>query len=254
MALFYGMGSPDFLTQGLNPERLLPVEPMEFSIEGASEKKESKKFKDGKIVTAGSAVASETYTMKIGIEAVNWLALQFAFGELAGVTPSIALPEIKYGTVPSSAPYEITDTGITDTNIWLTVLTAGAWGRARPLNKVAGTPQAGEFQVNTTTAKLIFNAAQAGAPFAYRIFKTYTNIESIGAEAVFTALSSFSFSAVGYLDEENVKIVVPKITRANIPTLNVSDVTKFELEFDMIVSGSFRTAFQVYNLTTAPVA
>jgi hypothetical protein len=97
MALLYGLGSPDFLTAGLNPERLLPVEPMEFSIEGASEKKESKKFKDGKIVTAGSASSSETYTTKIGIQAVNWLSLQFAFGELAGTTASIALPDVRYG-------------------------------------------------------------------------------------------------------------------------------------------------------------
>lgn len=254
MALFYGLGYPDFLTAGLNPERLLPVEPMEFSIEGASEKKESKKFKEGKIVTAGSAVSSETYTMKLGIEAVNWLSLQFAFGELAGLTASVALPEIKYGTVPTASPYEITDAEISDTNVWVTTTAAGAWGRARPLGRAASAPQAGEFQVNTTTKKLIFNVAQAGAPFAYRLFKTRTNIESIGAEAVFTALSSFAFSAVGYLDEEMVKIVVPRITRSNIPTLNVADVTKFDLEFDMVVSGSFRSAFQIYNLTTAPVA
>jgi enhancing lycopene biosynthesis protein 2 len=244
------MGYPDFLTAGLNPERLLPVEPMEFSIEGASEKKESKKFKDGKIVTAGSAVSSEKYTMKIGIQAVNWLSMQFAFGELAGVTSSIALPELRYGTVPSAAPYEVADADISDTNVWATVLTAGGWGRARPLNKAASAPQTGEFQVNTSSKKLVFNAAQAGAPFAYRIFKTYANIESIGAEGVFTALSSFAFSAVGYLDEEKVKIIIPKIIRANIPTLNISDVTKFDLEFDMIVSGSFRSAFQVYNLST----
>lgn len=254
MAIFYGAGSPDFTSVGLNPERLLPVEPMEISIEGASEKKKSTKYKDGLIVTAGSAQSTEEYTAKIGIEAVNWQSIQFAYGELAGITTSVALPELRYATVPASGTYEVADADISDTNVWVTVMTAGSWGRAKPLTKVVGTPAAGEFKVDTSLKKLVFNAAQASAPFAYRLFKTYTNIESIGAEAVFTALSSFSFSAIGYLDEEKVKMVIPKMTKSNIPTLNISDVTKFELEFEMIVSGSNRKPFQFYNLTTAPVA
>lgn len=257
MALLYGLGAPDFTTIGLNPERLLPVEPMEFSIEGESEKKESKKFRDGKIVTAGSALASETYTMKIGIEAVNWLAMQFAFGELAGLTASVALPELKYASFNSSA--EIVDSDLnSETLVWATVMTAGSWGKQGPLTRVAAsaTPTARQFKADITSnpKKLVGHSGLANAPVAYRIFKTHTNIESIGAEAVYTALSAFSFSGTGYLDEELVKIIIPRITRSNIPTLAISDVTKFELDFDMIVQGSFRTAFQVYNLTTAGVA
>lgn len=256
MAILYGIGSPDFTTLSLNPARLLPVEPMEFSLEGASEKKESTKFKDGKIVKAGSVVSKETYTMKVGIEAVNWMALQFAYGELAGVTASASLPILKYATVPSTSPYEIVDTDITTTTVQVSVTQSGAgtWGRARPLTRNTTTPTSGEFQVTTGSNKLTFNAAQAGAPIAYRTFKTYTNIESIGAESVYTAFSTFTFSGILYMDEELVKVVVPTISRSNIPTLSVVDTTKFELEFDITISGSFRTAFQMYNLSTAPVS
>lgn len=250
MALIYGLGSPDFLTAGLNPERLLPVEPMEFSIEAESEKKESKKFKDGLIVTAGSAQTSEKYTMKIKIEAANWLAIQFAYGELAGITTSVALPEIKYASVPTTAPYVITDADITSTTVWTTVTTAGTWGKAGPLAKETTTPTAAGFVPDGTAHTLTFHSSRAGAPVAYRVFKTYSNIESIGAETVFTAFSSFSFSGIIYGDEEKIKIVIPKITRTNIPTLNVSDLTSFELDFDLIVSGSDRKPFKLYNLST----
>lgn len=250
MALMYGLGSPDFLTAGLNPERLLPVEPMEFSIEGESEKKESKKFKDGLVVTAGSAQTSEKYTMKIKIEAVNWLAIQFAYGELAGLTASASLPEIKYASVPTASPYVIEDDDITSTNVWATVMTAGAWGKAGPLAKETTTPTAAGFVPDGTANTLTLHSSRAGAPLAYRVFKPYSNIESIGAETAFTAFSAFSFSGILYGDEEKVKIVIPKIVRTNIPSLNVADLSSFELEFDLIVTGSDRKPFKLYNLTT----
>jgi hypothetical protein len=257
MALYYGMGSPDFTTLGLNPERLLPVEPMGFTIDGASEKKESKKYRDGKVVTAGSALASDKYTAKCELEAANWLAIQWAYGELAGLTPSVALPDLQYLTVPGGATPEIAISDLSDANVLVTVMQAGSWGKAKPLTRVTGsTINAGEFKADLTSTpkKLIFNTAQSGAPIGVRRLKNYTNIESLFAEQVFTTFSAFSFSGLIYGDEETIKIYIPKITRSNIPSLDISDITKFSLEYEMIVTGSFRSAFQLYNLTTAGIA
>jgi hypothetical protein len=251
MAIMTGLGRPDFTTIGLTQEKLLPVEPMEFEITGESEKKESKKFVDGKLVTAGTALGSTTFTMKIGIEAINWLAIQFAFGELAGTTASIALPELRYGTVPTATPYEVADADITDDLIQVSINAKGAWGEPRPLTKItgAGAPTTGQFKVDTTAKKLIFNAAEAGAPFVYRIFKTQTALPSIGAEPVFEALSAFSFSGIGHTDEGRVKIIIPKINRSSVPSISLSDVTKFELEFDLLTVGSDRFPFKMFKLS-----
>lgn len=252
MAIMTGLGRPEFLTAGLTQEKLLPMEPMEFEITGESTQLESTKYVDGTKVTAGVANDSTTYTMKIGIEAIDWLAIQFAFGELAGVTPSAALPELRYGTIPASVAYEFEDLEIDDEVIQVTLNAKGAWGEPRPLTRITGmgAPTTGQFKVDVPNTKLLFNAAQAGAPFAYRIYKTYTDIDSIGVEAVFQALSAFSFSGIAHTDTGRVKIVVPKIVRFGLPSLKLSEVGKFELEFRLIQITGKRVYWETYKLPT----
>lgn len=249
MAIMTGLGKPDFTTLGLVQERLLPVEPMEFSIDGTADKKKSTKFKDGKLVTAGSALGSEEYVMKIGIESVNWLALQFAFGELSGNTSSIALPELRYGVVPAASPYTFVDADITTNQVLVTTIKPGASKGQKPVTRIAsGPPADNEFTVTTGTGTLTFNAAQAGMAFAYRIAKTFTNLQSIGQEAVFEALSAFSFSGIAHTDEGLVKLVIDKMIKTSVASITLSDVTKLELEFDLVVEGTNRLPFKTYAL------
>lgn len=244
MALLYGIGSFDFLTLGLTPERLLPVEPMEFTLAGESTSKTSTKFKDGILVTAGTAQAGETFTLTIGIEAVNWLSLQFAYGELASTTASIALPTLKYATIPALTPFEIIDTDLTSLVVYATDLASGI-----PLTRVVGAPAAtGEFQVVTGTTRLVFHSSDAGKAIAYRTFKAYTDVSTIGVEAVATTLSNFQFSGVCYNDEEKYELVIPKMGKTNIPSLGISDVTKLDVEFQLALTGSNRKVFQLIKL------
>ena len=250
MTIMTGLGRPDFTTAGLSPERMLPVEPMEFTISGSADKKKSRKFVDGKLVTAGTALGGEEFTMKVGIEAVNWLALQFGLGELAQLTASIALPELRYGTVPFSAPYEVADPDLLDANVFASLMGRGAWGESKPLKLKGGAvaPAALEFKVDSTEHKLSFNAALAGAPFAYRVFKVQTNLESIGAEPIFEALSAFAFSGIIHTDEGRIRLIVPKIVRNSAPSLNIGDVAKLEIEFDLVVANGNRSAFKLFKL------
>jgi hypothetical protein len=242
--ILYGLGSPDFTSEA---GKFFPVEPMEFALSGETGVKESTKYVNGKKVAAGALLDGEKYKLKVGIEAVSWTALQFAHGQIAGITPSVSLPESRSGKVPLTAPYEIVDLDIG--------ASAGAWVfQVDPIDKAlvisVGAPAAGGFQVDAANNKLVFNAAQAGAYVQYRVFKTYTNVPSIGAEAIPVAslLDRFSFSGFCYADTKKYKIVIPRMQRISVPSLNLSDVTKLEIEYQLVVAPGQTSAYQLYDI------
>lgn len=244
--IFSGLGSPGFVTSGLVSDQLLVIEPMEFSIEGAADKKKSKKYRNGKLVTAGSALGQEEYTLKIGIEANTFYTMAFVFGELPSVTASALLPKTKFATIPSSTPYEIVDSEIGDGNGYCTFI-----ANHKPLTKVGTAPAAtGEFQiVPTSTKKLVFHSSDAGKDVVYQINKSHTSADSIGVEAGATLFDTFSFSGEIYAGTVPVaKIVIPSAVRTSIGTINVADVTKFEVEAELLVTGSDNRPFRLYDL------
>ncbi|MGA7934726.1 MAG: hypothetical protein WCA35_14370 [Kovacikia sp.] len=250
MALLYGMGDFDLETIGLSPELFLPLEPMGFSIDAQTDQKESTKWVDGVQVTAGAANTKRTFSVKIDIEAITWAVVQVAFNELSGVTASVSLPTVKRAVVPATSPFEIVDSDITTTNVAAGISQTGVWGHAGHLTKVSDTPDADrEFQVLTLSHKLVFDESLANAPVMYRVFESKTSVPSIGAEEVYTKISNFSFSGLAYGDEETYKIVIPRMSSLGVPNLSISDVTRFELQYKLIVSGTARLPFKLYNLT-----
>lgn len=246
-----GLGRPSFITPGTAATaKHFPIEPLEFSIEANSTKLQAKKYVNGVKTVAATRIGEVLYTLKLGIEAISWAAMQFALGEVAGTTASIALPEIRYATVPTSSPYEITDTDIGDSaGVWVNVLDSGTWGADDQLT-FQGTsgPAAGSFYVDSGADKLVFNAAQAGAPISYRILKTHTNLASIGQEQVVTLLDNMAFDGITYSDKEYYKIRIPRLLRASAPSLNLADVTKLEVEFDLATPSGLRKPFQIFKM------
>jgi hypothetical protein len=245
-----GFGRPDFTTVGAGAPKFIYTEPLEFSLGATSSKLQAKKYVDGIKTIAASKIGEYLYTLKLGIEAVSWTAMQFALGELAGTTASVDLPEVRYATVPSIAPYEIADPDLgAALGVWAFVQESGTWGDEGSLTLLAtGTPSTGQYKVDGTNNKILFNAAQAGAPIAYRLIKTYVNLKSIGQEQVATLLNSMSFSGIGYSDKEYYKIVIPKMQRVSVPSLNLSDVTKLEVEFDLAIASGRRKPFQLIQM------
>jgi hypothetical protein len=234
MAILTGFGYPDFLVNN----NLLDIEPMEISIEGSSDLKKAKKYVNGKLVTAGTATGEETYTMKVGIEAITWQALQFGFGQLASSESSLALPERRTLTVPSSSPYEVVDADIANTSVWATIRNDGTWGKAGPLERVTGSPTGKQFKVDVSGTKLVFPSTLAGAKILYRLFKTQSAIDAIGVSQTPQLLNEFSFSGVTFGDSETgkFKIYIPKATKASIPSFNPSDVTKLEIDYELVTT------------------
>lgn len=249
MAILYGAGRFSFLSENASPNlrQLISASLLDFSIESSSNKVESKKYVDGNVVKAGSALKESSYTMRVGIEAIDWLNLQLAFGEVSGLTASAALPELRYGVVPATAPYEVVDADITTgTEVYVCFTDED---KGSPGKRVTTAPAAtGEYQVTVAGTKISFNASDAGRPFARRVFRTYTNLRTIGVEQVYTTLSNFSFEGVLATDGPLIKVVVPKTSRSSTPSLNLTDVTKLEIEYDLISVNNARYPFQLYQM------
>ncbi|MBW4652619.1 MAG: hypothetical protein KME20_06210 [Kaiparowitsia implicata GSE-PSE-MK54-09C] len=244
MAIITGMGNFGFLTNGLTIERFLPLEPMEFEMAGEAESQTSQKWVAGRRVTAGTGISSETYNLTIGIEAANWLSMQMAVGEFAGTTASVNLPNTKFATIPAESPYEITDPDIANATIYVSDL------QGRQFTQESGAPDAAyEFQyVPGPPKKLLFNSTEAGKDIAYRYLKAETNLPSIGKETVATTIRNLSFHGVAYGDEELIEIVIPNMGLSGIPSISFNDVTKFDLEFELVVQAGARRQFEMYRL------
>ncbi len=226
------------------------VEPVAFSIEGQSEKAQSKKMVKGTVKTAGSKLTSEEYVLKLRFEALSWTALQFALATEAATTASYDLAEIRDGKVPSTSPYEFIDADISGAlGLQVFIPGAGAWGDEGLLTIATGAPNAGEVRITSVDDKLTFNVAQAGAPFLYRLIKNYTNIETIGVAQDAARLNGFSFSGIVYTDGGQLyKVVIPKVNRVSVPTFNVENVTAFELEYDLAIAPGYDTAYQLIKM------
>jgi len=254
MALLYGMGRFVIETVGLTPNILVPAEPVTFSMNVDSEDQESLKWKDGIKVAAGAATTKVTYTLQFNVQAATWFVMQLATGELAQTTASASLKDVKYGTVPLTAPYEIADEALTTQNVLVSITTSGAWGKARPLTLTAAEATApataNEVQVKTSAPKkLVFDATAAGAPIAYRVLNTYTSLSSIGVEASAVTLSAFGFAGIAYGDEEKYRIDVPRMVNIGRPTIEVNDVTELEFNYKLITTGADRLPFKMYDIT-----
>lgn len=249
--LLSGFGRPDFTLLNASLPKFFHVEPLAFSINGESKKEESFKFVEGLRQRAGSRIIEELYTLKVEIEAASWTAIQFALGRASTKVPSIDLPEVRYATIPPTGAAEIADPDLgAALGVQTFVTESGTWGDEGALTLLAtGSPAAGQFKVDGTNNKIIFNAAQAGATVAYRLIKTFSNLDTIGVQAAAQVLTQFSFSGLGFTDSgEFYKVIIPKMNRAKVASLALGEKTKFEIEFDLAVAAGKAAAYQMIRM------
>lgn len=244
--IFTGMGNFSLVAAGTIP-RLLNVEPMEFELAGDAEAVNSTKWVNGVLQNAGSGRSSETWTLTIGVEAINWTVLQLALGEFAGITESFNQPVMKYSTIPAT-PFEIADEDIgTNDTVYVVEVSTG-----RAFTKVANAAAVAnpyEFAVTTGSgSKLTFNDSDTGIEIGYRILKTLADVQTIGVEEVFSTIGNLQFDGVGYGDVDNVHIQIPQMSAAGLPTISFSEVTKLDLEYTLSIATGQRRPFIVAQI------
>lgn len=122
-----------------------------------------------------------TITVTVGTQSLDEMDFsRMIIDQDWGTIASLVVPVLKSGTIPSSPPYTITETGLTeDQDVEITTLSDTAPGKVS-LTQIAaaGTPAAGQFEVTANT--MTFHNGLAGKQIVYFYKKTQTNIQSLG--------------------------------------------------------------------------
>jgi hypothetical protein len=250
--LIYGFGRPDFLTRATSAlaAQMIYVEPFGIEISGNSNKVQSKKQVEGITQIAGSIIKSEEYTAKITIEATSWMAMQLAYGELAQTSTNVEIPDIRKGKVVlNGAAGEIVDLNILTSGGFTTPVWVFDVDNDLPLTRITtGTPSANQFLVNAAANKIVFSPLRVGQKLAYRIVQQIPSIQSLGYEDIATPLDQFGFTALAKGDAGDFKLSVPLMSRVSSASINLTDVTKLEINYDCLVAPNERKAYRLFKL------
>ena len=247
------------LAGGAIAQKMIPLYLFQFEFTQEAESKEAQGFVGGKLVTKSTAEASVSSTVKLTTQFTDWLQLGMVLDQFPRVLTSEKLVVLKTVTVPSAPPYEIVDTAITVANnsdIFATIAGAGVWGQPKPLPRAAtpATPAVGQVGVDTTATKLIFNAAQAGAPITYTVPTILASVEAYGGSGILSKIGSLEFNGLIYSPEasQGFPISFPLLQRKTRPTMTISnDVPEFEIEFGAIPPVGWDEPFKILNRNTA---
>jgi hypothetical protein len=219
----------------------------------------------GRMKTAAQEITGTQYSMTITTQTFDWTTLQLLQGQLASTETTKTVLHRIYSQVPSSGAYEIADAGLpaaANPDVTVYVTERGPWGEGGLRKMVSAAPGAGEVQFNHTDKKLIFNAADKGAPFVYTRPTIYATVEAIGAtlspdyfgdmEAWFyTGSQSYYPDSTGY--SGGLQAYFPKMTRAITSQsldFGQSPVTG-QLVYGLIAPDYQDLPFSIWNINTA---
>lgn len=260
--MFKGIGDPWIRTTAFsgsdpNDQRMMVLGLLSFELTADSTPKESQKFNSiGDLVTASKVKGTTEYEFTLSFNEVDWGHMGFALNQFPRTASSVAIPTLKYGTVPTVGPYTIADADLIVGNIddvSVSITDGGAWGEAGQwLTVVAGAPSAGEVQVAAGT--LTFNAAQAGATVTYPIYKTYTSAQDLGGPSGGLTWGEFEFWGKILVPSisQGLSIHIPKATIAEEPGLSIDDgVPTISVVCGMGTPTGWDKPYRLLNLRTA---
>lgn len=238
-----------------------------ITLESSSDTQSARRYNTaGKLVVSDSYNTNEEYTLTLTQEVTDSLHLGLAMGEIPETTASIGYYAYIEATVPTTSPYEISvATLITtalgnDTDVLVSMFASGTWNGASTgqtqlnlIESTGGTPASGEFDVNTTTVgseKIVFNAAQAGAPVIISYRKTATNKLTIGYEQGAAKIGSLYFSAKLISDEypNGAILICPSVSKSSGFAYATADVPTVENTFTIGTAAGFTNPFHIVIL------
>lgn len=237
-----GVGSLCLKTKDYEDENFIfPGKFVEFSISADVTSKEAFAWAGGKKQVVSSAIDTESYTLTISSDFVDWVTLGWAFDEVPGSSTNALVPITKAAVTDSSG--QITDPDIpASPKPFCFVNSRGSWGEAHAIEPSKVTASAGSITLSE----------YPNAPITYHFEKSFANIETIGVESEAKQYGKLAFSGVGYGPEfpKGVVIVVPEITRNSSPSLATDDVPRLTVEYSANVPPGFIKPFRFYNLAT----
>jgi len=269
--MLQGIGDPwirttDKTGSAANNQKMLVLGLLSFELTTDSASKESQRFNSqGELVTATTVKGSTSYGLTLTYNDVDWGGLAFASGQFSRdfSASNVDIPALEFGTVPSTADYEIPDTYITDaTDDDITVViteTSGGLPAGTTLTHAAtaATPGAGEVGVDGTGNKLVFNAAQAGASIAYPKFTSYSSVADIGGPSGADTWGNFEFYGKVFIPSISAGAIIyfPTVTIATEPTITVNDgVPELAIECGLTTPSGWNKPYRIFNMDEAVAA
>jgi hypothetical protein len=176
----------------------------------------------GRLQVVDAEIEEETYNCILDTQSFDKHELSRVFDQRIRVSSSITLPCSMIGQIPTTAPYEIDVPGLLEDQqvgcfIELPIDNPKLLRQTTVVN-----PPTGTYKVSANT--ITFNATEAGSSVVYQYFRTYTDIETMGAEAG-KALGELQF--FGRLIGPRFKIgaffYIPRLVRASGATLGKED-------------------------------
>lgn len=248
MAILYGMARPTLTTVIGGQERLLTFEPMSFQLATNTDTVKSTKFNtEGQIVTAGTAARAIETVLTVGVEAINWMSIQLAHGELSSVSTGLEIPTLKFANLPLTGAQTIADTIIPATAVKVSAAVYTD-AKAMSLTRVSGTPGAGQFSV--AAGMITVGPGNEGATIGYRVIETIATCDSIGVAEAPTLFSKMRFDGVLTTDDKLsvYKIAIPELSRETEPSISIESPTKFELQYTLITAPGKRRPYDLYRI------
>lgn len=236
-----GVGSLCLTTLDYEADNFIfPGQFVEFSITANVSSKEALAWVQGKKQVVSSAVDTESYTLIISSDYVNWPTLGWAFDEVPSVSTNVAVPITRAAVTDSFGV--INDADIPAGDVFCYVGSRGSWGEAHAIDPSKVSASAGSITL----------ADYPNAPITYHFKKSYASIETIGVETNAKQYGKLAFSGIGYGPEfpNGIVIVVPEVTRNSSPSLATDDVPRLTVEYSANVPSGFNKPFRFYNLAT----
>lgn len=258
--MLYGAGQLLLLSRDLDIDSLIgqnivyPAAIASFELTFDDKLAEAKALIDGKRQIVAAAITEQTATLKLSFEYNDWQTLQFAYDELAQVTPTVNIPTLKSKRINTNNQFVFAET------ITASDYTAGKNFHAyvaepgkSPLgvNVDRGFLPVADYTITGTGVNLIADAyINRIVQVAYD--KTYTDIETIGVGDDYDSWGRLVFSGVligTEYQKRGIQIIVPQLSRIKSPSIAVTgDMVKLDIEFRASVPAGNRKPFQLYNL------
>lgn len=211
---------------------------------------EAKCLIDGKRQVTAAAITESVATVRLTFEFADFNTLGFAYDELPTNSLNVPLPILKSAQVPTAAPFEVTDTDITATNLG-SVLVYRASDKTF-LKPVTTGPLAPD-EFTASVGKITFGAASGGATVQYQVLKTYASMPTIGVANTADNFGTLEFNGVLFQAEgERYSIQFPKLSRVSTPQISINgNLAEISVEFRASVRPGDRKPYKLFNLSKA---
>lgn len=238
-----GFGSLALRTKNQTNNFIYPGKFVSFELSGDSSSNSSQGYVNGVIQTLSSAVSSETFTLTLTTQDVDFFALAWGFDALPATTASAVFPVTRTATTDGSGVINDADvSGATEVFCYLDSTTNSNTAAPVPDDSV------------TVGAGTITISSLPNQPIVYQFDKTYTNIQTIGYEAEVTKFGSLSFSGIAYgtkFKGGRTGVYIPDITRQSSPSLSTADVPELSVTYGVNVPAGKSLPVQIYEIPVA---